>query len=227
MTNNDLQIKTVTTTQEMQCKAQTLLRCKISHPSFISSRFYGAAAHMNHFYRAQARAFSQRCRDELFAMAVEQYEDSTAKGYPVRVFEAVETFEVTYNRDCVVSLWIDRYEYTGGAHGNTVRTSNTWNLRCGCRMKLEQMFTLPADYKDCLTAFINGRIAAQIAAGENVYFQDYKTKVAKAFDPENFYLTPQGIVIFFPLYTIAPYAAGIRTFTLPYGACCSVNPLAQ
>ena len=34
------------------------------------------------------------------------------------------------------------------------------------------------------------------------------------FDPERFYLTEAGPVIYFPLYSIAPYAEGIPAFSL-------------
>ncbi len=67
-------------------------------------------------------------RNVLFNMAVEQYKYDMENGYPVREYDAVVKFDVTYNEFCIVSLYTDEYEYTGGAHGNTIRTSQTWNM---------------------------------------------------------------------------------------------------
>ncbi|WP_010296535.1 RsiV family protein [Clostridium senegalense] len=33
---------------------------------------------------------------------------------------------------------------------------------------------------------------------------------------QNFYLTNEGVVVFYDLYDIAPYVAGIREFKVPY-----------
>jgi len=52
----------------------------------------------------------------------------------------------------------------------------------------------------------------------NIYFDDYEKNVANYFNPKSFYLVPDGIVIYFQQYEIAPYASGIPQFTIPYSA---------
>ena len=49
-----------------------------------------------------------------------------------------------------------------------------------------------------------------------MYFDDYFHLVRENFKPNNFYLVDEGIVIYYDLYDIAPYAAGIRTFLIPF-----------
>ena len=41
----------------------------------------------------------------------------------------------------------------------------------------------------------------------------------KTFHPQNFYLTSEGVVVFFALYDIAPHSTGIPTFLIPYSQC--------
>ena len=36
------------------------------------------------------------------------------------------------------------------------------------------------------------------------------------FNPQNYYLTAEGLVFFFPMYAIAPSVEGIPTFLFPY-----------
>jgi hypothetical protein len=123
---------------------------------------------------------------------------------------------VTYNQDCAVSLYFDQYLYTGGAHGNTVRYSDTWNLQSARSIKIDEMFQNSINYKAYIIMIINNQIAEQIKNGENIYFDDYKKNVVKYLNLNSYYLSPQGVVIYFQQYEIAPYSSGIPEFTIPY-----------
>ena len=48
------------------------------------------------------------------------------------------------------------------------------------------------------------------------YFKNHEQNVSISFSPDNFYLTPEGIVIYFQQYDLAPYSNGIIEFTIPY-----------
>ncbi|UQT50810.1 RsiV family protein [Flavonifractor plautii] len=48
--------------------------------------------------------------------------------------------------------------------------------------------------------------------GESWFAPDWEARLPRSFDPERFYLTEAGPVIYFPLYSIAPYAEGFRPF---------------
>ena len=50
---------------------------------------------------------------------------------------------------------------------------------------------------------------------EGIYFEDAEMLAVRNFDPKNFYLTKEGVTVFYPLYTIAPYSSGIREFLIP------------
>ena len=63
---------------------------------------------------------------------------------------------------------------------------------------------------------INRQIKVNIDAGNNYYFENYEELVKEYFNPRNFYLNEEGVVIFYQLYEIGPYVSGIMTFTIPY-----------
>jgi hypothetical protein len=130
------------------------------------------------------------------------------------MYDALMIFEVTYNQNNILSLFYDQYVYSGGAHGNTVRQSQTWNVRRGCQITLRNYGDDPVGLQAEILDRVREEIALQIARGENMYFEDYPKLISDTFNPESFYLTPQGMVIYFQQYDIAPYASGIPVFVI-------------
>jgi hypothetical protein len=63
------------------------------------------------------------------------------------------------------------------------------------------------------------KIVAQIMESPDIYFDNYEELVEQTFNENSFYFTPEGVVIYFQLYHIAPYSSGIREFLLPYNKC--------
>lgn len=151
----------------------------------------------------------------LFKQAIKSYTESQNKGYPFREYEAYMDYSITYNENCFLSLYYDKYEFTGGAHGSTVRASDTWELCLGTYLPLNSFFRPGTDYRHLL---INEMIkqAEVIQNQQNIYFDDYKSLIIKNFDEDSFYLTPSGITIYYQQYDIAPYSTGIVEFTIPY-----------
>jgi hypothetical protein len=154
---------------------------------------------------------------ELYQIAIADYENSIANGFPVRKYEAYTDYTVTYNTDNILSLYFDQYEYTGGAHGMTYRISDNWDLYSGSRISLEDLFPNMTDYEEYIMNTIIQQIDADMASGNQMYFEDYEQLVRESFDSNHFYLAEEGVVLYFDLYDIAPYAAGMPTFIIPYG----------
>lgn len=204
----------------LQYDGKTLLSYTIEYPQFCSCSFQTCLNKINECYRNEALEYQKYCETDLFNMAVDQYKDDQANDFPIRVFEVMQVFRITYLNACIVSLYFDRYEYTGGAHGNTVRTSQTWNLKTCSVIRLQQMVRCQPDYK----TYILKRVGAQIRRNPDIYFENYNELIAQTFDENNFYITPRGIVIYYQLYDIAPYSSGIREFLIPWGCgvrlCC-------
>jgi hypothetical protein len=60
-------------------------------------------------------------------------------------------------------------------------------------------------------------IAGRANTGKSSYiYDDYKPLIIKNFDKSSFYLSPEGITIYYQQYDIAPYSSGIAEFTIPY-----------
>jgi hypothetical protein len=160
----------------------------------------------------------------LYQMAMVEYEYSVANNYPIHQFEAYVDYFITYNQNCVLSLYFDQYEYAGGAHGLTVRYSDTWNLPKSKRIELADLFPHRSNYRDYVIQAINKQIENAVAEESSMYFENYVQLVNENFKTNNFYLTKEGLVIYFQQYDIAPYASGIPTFVIPYGPGGAIPP---
>ena len=170
----------------------------------------------NMYYRQQAAASFSHARTQLYSQAIRQYHNAMSQGFPFHGFELVQTFEPTYCKKPVISLYYDRYEYTGGAHGSTYRTGNTWDLERGDLLRLRDLFKPGYDYRKIIIRTIEGEARHRQATGQVTYLDNLTENISKYYDDGNFYLSGAGIVICYPLYTIAPYVAGIQTFTIPW-----------
>ena len=58
----------------------------------------------------------------------------------------------------------------------------------------------------------------RLNTGETLLHQTCPAEIAQSFDPDRFYLAEDGLVIFYPLYSLGAYSEGIPTFTLPLQA---------
>lgn len=188
----------------------------IQFPAFTTSCTTTAACAINCYYNRLAKKSETQARTTLYSRALEnaQYIPSSPPPFNPYVFQS--DYKITYNWGCTTSLYFDNYTYLGGAHGSTQRISQTWDFRTGCRMTLRNFFPCCTNYVEFLYESIEMQIAARLDESPSSYFDDYKQLLRKTFRPENFYLTSNGLVIYYQQYDIAPYATGITEFLLPF-----------
>lgn len=201
---------------ELKYKDTVVLTYKIEYPEMISSNYEFGKNVFNRYNKENAIKLEKHVINELYKEAVELYDYNTSHGYPVMIYEILLEYHITYNEDFIISLYYDQYEFTGGAHGNTVRISQNWDLRLGKRIALSYFYPNNPYYVIDILKNINNQIKEQIQAGSNYYFDNYCELVLETFRLENYYLTPNSIAIFFQQYDIAPYSSGIPVFYLPY-----------
>ena len=210
--------------QDMYYKNNNIMRYTIKYPKFISDTYQTIASKLNSLYRTKAVMYERSNIMNLYQMAMVEFEYSVANNFPVRQFEAVVDFTVAYNQNCLVSLYFDQYEYAGGAHGLTVRYSDTWNLEKSKRLEMSDFFPHKHNYREYILQVIDQQIEYRMANEGAMFFADYERLKKENFKANNFYLSKEGLVVYFQEYDIAPYAAGLPTFTIPYGPGGAVLP---
>lgn len=210
-----LKVENIILQDDMQYNGNIILTYKIKYPKIINDK-YGFGIHrFNEYYKNKALQLQIYCQTELFSQAKQLYEYNSENGYPIMKFDVVQEYNVTYNKDNIISLYTDQYMYTGGAHGNTIRTSETWDIKYGRLIPLQSFFYNNPYYIIDIIKEINRQIAEQIQNGENQFFENYCELVLESFKLENYYLSPNYIEIYFQQYEIAPYSSGIPVFKYP------------
>lgn len=189
-------------------KGKVILKYKIEYPQIKEKNKF------NQYNYEKANDLRKEAEGELFEMAKKQFDYAESQGYPFNNYEIVSQFTLTYNYQNYISLYIDEYIYQGGAHGNTLRTSQTWNIVDEKMIKLSQWFRNP-NYVSELIDNINQQIEQNIKNGNNIYFEEYCCLTSKNFRVENYYLKNGLIYIFYQQYDIAPYSSGILNFEIP------------
>lgn len=203
-------------TDTMDYQGMPVLNCQIRYPQFTSTCSREAARTVNEYYSSLAREKGDYCRSVLYPRAVESAKYSRERNYPFFAYEFDMSYKVTYNEGCVVSLYMDQYEFTGGAHGSTLRTSRTWDFETGRQLTLEDFYRHNPGFIRDIQNWIEYEIAGRLKSNPSTYFDDYPKLLRSTFQDGNFYLTPKGIVLYYQQYDIAPYSSGIPEFLLAF-----------
>lgn len=196
-------------------KRKVMVSIDISYPN-IERVLPFVERRINLYCDKKAQKLYKRAKNELYRDAVKQYEYAISQGFPFNPYQVVSIFKTTYNSPPLLSIYEDVYEYTGGAHGNTVKTSDTWNIITSKRLLLEDLFKRNYEYRRVILKEIEKQAIILKQTGQIDFFDDFKLGIIKYFEEKNYYLTQKGLAIYYPLYTIAPYVAGIIVFIIPY-----------
>jgi hypothetical protein len=189
---------------------------KIYYPYFTTTCSTSTAQNINNYYTADARKAKVRCRTELYSQAVANSRYIVKNTPPFNSYTFESVYTTTYNQNCVTSLFFDSYTFLGGAHGETFRKSDTWNFSNGNRMTLEDFYPPGTSYTTYLFHSIEQDIEERLKTEPGSYFDNYAELVRNTFRPENFFLTPEGITLYFQQYDIAPYSTGLPEFLIPF-----------
>ena len=188
-----------------------VVSCHIFYPQFIGH--HPALDALNNKYYLQAIKKKDNCTNVLYPDAVQALLQGS-KAFP---YEMIVTITLTLQTNDIASFYQQEYLYTGGANGQTTRIGQTINTLTG---EVKHLCDFLQNKKNCETC-IKNNIIKQIKTSDDpsIYFDNYPKLVEETFHPQNFYLTSEGVVVFFALYDIAPHSTGIPTFLIPYSQC--------
>lgn len=139
-----------------------------------------------------------------------EYFGGPAKEKPMFPYEIYSRYIMAKDNNMIISLYNDYYEYLGGAHGITIRTSYTIDRKQEKLLTLKELFQEGYNYKD----IINKEIKAEINKNPENYFDS--GDIFKGIDEnQSFYIEDENLVIYYQLYDIAPYVFGFPEFKIP------------
>lgn len=151
--------------------------------------------------RARDRANSALKRTAF--EAIPDYDPGTS------IIQASNSYTVMVNLNDVLSVKFDSYYYPEmAAHGVTGVSAVTLDLRTGNRYPFESLFRRGSNYE----AVINRIIEEQIVANQIPMLKPFEGVT----EDQEYYLTPDTLVIFYPPYEYTPGAYGVLEFPIPY-----------
>jgi len=153
---------------------------------------------------------AEEFQQEVASTLEEYVYNAQTNGYPVHRYQAVSRVQEGFCSDRFLSIYIDYYSYTGGAHGFTERRAYNIDLTTGQELGLSDLFAPEYDY----ISIINEAVSKQIQANPDVFF-DGEMGFKGIDRNQPYYIKDGNLVIYFGLYEIAPYAAGIQEFKIP------------
>lgn len=121
--------------------------------------------------------------------------------------ETYFNYAVKYNQQGKLSVVFDDYQFAGGAHGGTIRSSCTFNLATGTSYKIRDVFKEGEDYKAIINAEIRKQMQEREMSATLVPFNSIK-------EDQDFYIDNNSLVIYFQQYEYYPYAMGIPEFAI-------------
>jgi hypothetical protein len=173
-----------------------------------------AEKNINNSISYQTQKFLDYVNYEMFKNAIVDYQNSQQQGFPFNPYGAFLKYTISYNQNCVLSSYHDQYTYTGGAHGSTLRFGTTYSLKTGRVLPLSYWFK--NNYKQRVLEEVTKQADLMNAQQPGLLFEDYRKLLVDTFNEDSYYLSPEGLVFYYGQYDIAPYVAGIITFTIPY-----------
>jgi hypothetical protein len=123
-------------------------------------------------------------------------------------------FSVVYSKKNLLVIMESGYDYPfGAAHGMPVMNHVHIDARTGEFYELEDLFLDDSGYEDILSEIVGEQIADMTAQDPDIYWTDSYDGIRR---DQQFYITDEGLNLYFQPYEIAPYAAGFPTFMVTF-----------
>ena len=206
VTENPISIKTMKEFSETE-----IIKITLQFPQIDGLTDKTVQDSINYIFKEAAMA----ARDEGLKNADEMEKTNESDYGSPNKYETYFDYSLNYNQNGLLSVVFKDYQYTGGAHGSTVQSSYTFNLNTGEEYKLKDLFNSDADYVSFISDTVRKEINERVKEGS--LFEEL-TPFNTIREDHDFYLSDDGIVIYFQQYEYWPYAAGIQEFTVEYAA---------
>lgn len=141
---------------------------------------------------------------EEYATFKSDYEESAM------VWEAMFDGEVIYQSEDVITLAINGYTNTGGAHGNMDISLYNFDTYTGDILEIKDLVSDMEGFSELVESYFNKEIDTDKDVERSEFFFGDPFHL-----PANIGFNDEGVLILYNVYEIASYAQGITEFTIP------------
>ncbi len=193
-------------------KETVLLRYELNYPQ-LQGRTPGIG-YINAQTRAWLKQWENRALRHYVPLMRAQWRDLGASGFSSGQISS--SYDVLYNRAGVLSFFIDVHVNLRHEGQFSRRMGATYMLRSGARLPLSALFRPGTAWHKPMMQALHRQIEREQNGAEGSYDRDWRKHCQRGLDPYNFYITEQGIVLFFAQYSIAGTLSGIPSFLVSY-----------
>ena len=129
-------------------------------------------------------------------------------------WEAKIDATVSYEDNQIISIQLNSYIFTGGAHGYTVTRLLNFNKEKGLLLENWELFKHVEDFEDFTEN--NFRVKEKIPLNKPINSTGFMFEEDLFYLPENIGYTQKGLLLLYNQYEISSFAEGTITLILPY-----------
>lgn len=191
-----------------------IMNISVTHPVIKNEKNLEALKKINDYYIEFAEGYISSIEAEEKEFAEEDFEVAKEDNREFMPHEYVSDIELRYNGK-VLSFLNLQYMSTGGAHPNSIQEAQTFDTVTGEKLKLEDV--MGVGFEEAKSIVLN-KVLEEIRKSEGsddfFYYESYEDDIKENFISDDYFITDQGICVFYQTYSIAPYVAGFPTFII-------------
>jgi len=171
------------------------------------------AASVSGYYASKASDLKYYAEIQLAGLAAENAKELEDDFMPLGLYA---DYEIKRNDAMVFSVKRIVSESFGGPSPNNICYAESFVSETGELLVMGDIFTVPSqEYLSRIASWVLEECKKLQSEGYGFY-EDFEQSILTTHDNKDFYLTENGICFFWQEYTLAPAAAGILEFEIPY-----------
>lgn len=174
----------------------------------------GRSRKVSAYYRRMGNEWTLRWEGELFQRAVSALVAARERSKPFEPWNAELSSTVTYYNESLWSLHVSVTETTHTERPYRYLQGDTWNLRTGAPLTLASFFEDCPGWRREMFEEIKRQTQERIRSKESLLDPDAGERLEREFDPSRFYLTEEGLMVFYPMETLGSSGEGFPSFLL-------------
>ena len=175
-----------------------------------------AEKRMGRYHARLAAVWYRRWTGDFYRAACGAWAWAREGVRPFWPWQARLSAELTYENDRICSLWMEGSERQGREEGRVVRTASTWTRRDGCPLTLGEICSGQRSWRRQALDQVEEGLRSMRREGVALW-RDAERRAKAQFSPRRFYLTQDGLILYYPMGALGPVGSGILTFPLSTG----------
>lgn len=191
-----------------------IINISVTYPVIKNKNNIEALEKINNYYIEFAQNYILSIEKDEKNFAQEDFQFAQEANREFAPHEYASTVELKYNGK-LLSFLNTQYMNTGGAHPNSIQTADTFDITTGEKLTIQLvMGKSQEEVKNIVLEKVISEIKKVEDTDEFYYYESYEDDIKSSFNPEDYFITKDGLYIFYQQYSIAPYVAGFPTFMI-------------